>query len=269
MVPTPIGNLKDITLRALEVLREADVIACEDTRQTLKLLNHYGIKGKRLVSYYQPREEEKIPLLLNLLKEGKTVALVSDAGTPLLSDPGYKLVKRAVEEGFEVEVLPGPTALVTALVGSALPTDRFLFLGFPPKRGLKEFFEPYRGLEVTFILYESPHRLLKTLEAIKEIFNNPPTVVAKELTKLHEEYIRGESTQEVIDYLKRNPDRVRGEFVILFRPQGEVGEEILDLKGEVAKLKEQGLSAKEIYKTLKERGFKVDRREVYRIYGEL
>ena len=269
VVPTPIGNLKDITLRALEVLKTADVIACEDTRQTLKLLNHYGIKGKKLVSYYQPKEEEKIPLLLNLLREGKTVALVSDAGMPLLSDPGYKLVREVIKEGVEVEVLPGATALTTALVGSGLPTDRFLFLGFPPKKGVKEFFKPFESLEVTFILYESPHRLLKTLEVIGEVFNDPPTVVAKELTKLHEEYIRGETTDEVIRYFKQNPDKVRGEFVILFRPQGRVSKDHFDLKGEVLKLKERGLSAKEIYKTLKEKGFKVDRREVYRIYGEL
>ncbi len=269
VVPTPIGNLKDVTLRALEVLKTADVIACEDTRQTLKLLNHYDIKGKKLVSYYQPKEEEKIPFLINLLREGKTVALVSDAGTPALSDPGYKLVREVIKEGFEVEVLPGATALTTALVGSGLPTDRFLFLGFPPKRGLKEFFKPLVGLEVTFILYESPHRLLKTLEVIGEVFNNPPTVVAKELTKLHEEYIRGETTEEVIRYFKQNPDKVRGEFVILFRPQGENLKESFDLKGEVLRLKEQGLSAKEIYKTLKEKGFKVDRRKVYKIYREL
>ncbi|RTZ60878.1 MAG: 16S rRNA (cytidine(1402)-2'-O)-methyltransferase, partial [Gammaproteobacteria bacterium] len=125
------------------------------------------------------------------------------------------------------------------------------------------------SLEVTFILYESPHRLLKTLEVIGEVFNNPPTVVAKELTKLHEEYIRGETTEEVIRYFKQNPDKVRGEFVILFRPQERVSKDHFDLKGEVLKLKERGLSAKEIYKTLKEKGFKVDRREVYRIYGEL
>ena len=268
VVPTPIGNLKDITLRALEVLKTADVVACEDTRQTLKLLNHYNIKGKRLVSYYQPKEEEKIPLLLNLLREGKTVALVSDAGTPALSDPGYKLVREVIKEGLEVEVLPGATALTTALVGSGLPSDRFLFLGFPPKRGLKEFFNPFSGLEVTFILYESPHRLLKTLEVIGELFNNPPTVVAKELTKLYEEYVRGETTEEVLRYFKENPDKVKGEFVILFRPQGETPKKPLDLKGEVLKLKKRGLSAKEIYKTLRDKGFKVDRREVYKIYRE-
>ena len=268
IVPTPIGNLKDITLRALEVLKGVDIIACEDTRQTMKLLNHYDIKGKKLISYYQPKEEEKIPLLLGYLKGGKDVALVSDAGTPAVSDPGYKLVRRCIEEGIEVEPLPGPTAFVPALVGSGLPTDRFLFLGFPPKKGIEKFFEPYRGIDATFILYESPHRLLKTLEAVKEVFNNPPTVVAKELTKLHGEFIRGKNTDEVIDFFRENPDKVRGEFVILFRPKVEEKEDI-DLSGEIKKLKQQGMGAKEIYKTLKERGIKVDRREVYRIYGSL
>ena len=268
IVPTPIGNLKDITLRALEVLKDVDIIACEDTRQTLKLLNHYDIKGKKLISYYQPREEEKIPLLLGLLKEGKDVALVSDAGTPGISDPGYRLVRACVEEGIEVEPLPGATAFVPALVGSGLPTDRFLFLGFPPKKGLEKFFEPYKGLETTFILYESPHRLLKTLEAVRDIFGNPPTAVAKELTKLHGEFIRGETTQEVIDFFRKNPDKVRGEFVILFRPK-VVEEESFDLEGEIKRLKEQGMGAKEIYKTLRGRGIKVDRREVYRIYETL
>ena len=267
IVPTPIGNLEDITLRALRVLKEVDIIACEDTRQTLKLLNRYNIKGKKLISYYQPKEEEKIPLLISLLKECKNVALVTDAGTPAVSDPGYKLIKAAIEEGLKVEVLPGASALVVALVGSGLPTDRFIFLGFPPKKGLKSFLEPYRGLEITFILYESPHRLLETLEVIKEVFKNPPTVVAKELTKLHEEFIRGKATEEVIKYFKKNPEKLKGEFVVLFRPQ-KVEREI-DLKEEVEKLKNEGLSAKEIYKTLKDRGFKVDRREVYKIYSEL
>lgn len=267
VVPTPIGNLKDITIRALEVLKEVDLIACEDTRQTLKLLNKYNITDKRLVSYYQPKEEEKIPYLLEELKSCKKVALVSDAGTPAVSDPGYKLIRACIEEGIEVEVLPGASAVITALVGSGLPTDRFLFLGFPPKKGLEKFFEPYKGLELTFILYESPHRILKTLDVIKEVFNNPPTVVAKELTKLHEEYIRGK-TSEVIEYLKENPDKVRGEFVILFRPEG-VEEKPVNLEEEIKRLKNLGWSAKDIYKHLKEKGLKVNRKEVYKIHSNL
>ncbi len=267
IVPTPIGNLKDITLRALEVLKTVDVIACEDTRRTLKLLNHYNISGKKLISYYQPREEEKIPQIIALLKEGNSVALVSDAGTPALSDPGYKLISRAIEENIPVEALPGPSAAITALVASGLPTDRFLFLGFPPRKGLENFLKNYKGLDATFILYEAPTRVLKTLEAIKDVFNNPPTVVAKELTKLYETFLRGK-TEEVIELLKQNPELLKGEFVILFRPE-EKEEKTPLLREEVLKLKQQGLSAKEIYKTLRERfGSSVKRGEIYRLYLE-
>ncbi len=267
VVPTPIGNLKDITLRALEVLKNVEVIACEDTRQTLKLLKHYNIEGKRLISYYAPKEEERIPQILEILKGGTDVALVSDAGTPAVSDPGFRLIKRCIEEGIEVEVLPGASALLVALVGSGLPTDRFLFLGFPPKKGLENFFKPFRKLGITFVLYESPHRLLKTLGVIKELFNNPPTVVAKELTKLHEEFVRGKTTEEVIRFFEENPDKLKGEFVIVFRPSG-LGENP-PLEEEVEKLCRKGLSAKEIYKLLREKYGKVDRREVYRIFSSL
>jgi len=267
VVPTPIGNLKDITLRALEVLRKVPIIVCEDTRQTLKLLNHYNITGKRLVSYYQPKEEEKLPLILELLEEND-IALVSDAGTPAVSDPGYKLIREAIGRGFEVEVLPGPSAVITALVGSGLPTDRFLFLGFPPKKGIEKFFKPYKGLETTFILYESPGRVLKTLEVIKNLFNNPPTVVAKELTKLHEEFIRGKTTEEVINYLKENPDKLKGEFVILFRPEGG-GKSEIPLEVIVKQLKNEGWSAKDIYKKLKGESYNVKRQEVYNLYERL
>ncbi len=267
VVATPIGNLKDITLRALEVLKSVPVIACEDTRQTMKLLNHYQIKGKKLISYYQPKEDIQIPKILEILKEGLDVALVTDAGTPAISDPGYRLIKKCIEEGIDVEVIPGPSAVITALVGSGLPTDKFLFLGFPPKKGLKNFLENFSGVDATFVLYEAPTRVLKTLEVIKEVFKNPPTVVAKELTKLHEEFIRGETTQEVIEFLKKNPDRLRGEFVIMFRPGEEIKEE-LPLEDIVSKLKEEGLSAKDIYKKLKEEGYKVDRRKVYEIYNQ-
>jgi len=267
VVPTPIGNLKDITLRALEVLRKVPVIVCEDTRQTLKLLNHYKLTGKRLVSYYQPKEEEKLPLILKLLEEND-IALVSDAGTPAVSDPGYKLIREVINKGFEVEVLPGPSAVITALVGSGLPTDRFLFLGFPPKKGVENFFKPYKGLETTFILYESPSRILKTLEVIKNLFNNPPTVVAKELTKIHEEFIRGKTTEEVINYLKETPDKLKGEFVILFRPEGG-GKSEIPLEEIVKKLKNEGWSAKDIYKKLKGEGYNVKRQEVYNLYERL
>ena len=267
IVPTPIGNLRDITLRALEILKEVDVIACEDTRQTLKLLNFYQIKGKRLISYYQPKEEEKIPQIIELIKQGKKVALVSDAGTPAISDPGYKLIKACLEEGIEIEPLPGATALIPALVGSGLPTDKFLFLGFPPKKSQEKFFNKFKNLQLTFILYESPHRILKTLETIKEVFNNPPTVVAKELTKIHQEFIRG-NTEEVINYLKNNTEKIKGEFVILFHPEEVPAEAPLNIEEEIQRLKEEGKSAKDIYKYFKEKGIKVSRKEIYKKFAD-
>ena len=216
VVPTPIGNLKDITLRALEVLKEVNYIACEDTRRTLILLNHYEIKGKKLIPYYEPKEEKQIPKILKIL-EKEDVALVSDAGMPAISDPGYRLIRKCIEEGIEVEVLPGPSAVVTALVGSGLPTDRFLFAGFPPKKGTKGFFEELQKCEdTTLIFYESPHRILKTLKLMEEVFGkDTPACVARELTKIHEEYIRG-SLEEVIKELESR-EKIKGEIVILIR----------------------------------------------------
>ncbi|NPB08092.1 MAG: 16S rRNA (cytidine(1402)-2'-O)-methyltransferase [Aquificae bacterium] len=216
VVPTPIGNLKDITLRALEVLREVNYIACEDTRRTLILLNHYDIRGKKLISYYEPKEERQIPRILRIL-EKEDVALVSDAGMPAISDPGYRLIRRCIEEGIEVEVLPGPSAVLTALVGSGLPTDRFLFVGFVPKKGTKGFFEDLKKCEdTTVILFENPKRVLKTLQVIEEVFGEEvPFCLARELTKVHEEYIRG-SLREVKEKLKER-ESLKGEVVILFR----------------------------------------------------
>jgi len=216
VVPTPIGNLKDITLRALEVLREVDYIVCEDTRRTLILLNHYGIKGKKMISYYEPKEERQIPKILRVL-EKEDVALVTDAGTPSVSDPGYRLIRKCIDEGLEVEVLPGPSAVITSLVGSGLPTDRFLFVGFPPKKGTKGFFEELKNCEdTTVIVFENPNRVLKTLNVIKEVFGgNIKACIAREITKIHEEYIRG-SLEEVIIQLE-NRKKIKGELVILFR----------------------------------------------------
>ncbi len=213
VVPTPIGNLRDITLRALDVLKEVKYIACEDTRRTRILLSRYEIKNKKLISYYEPKEEKQIPKIISILQE-EDVALVTDAGMPAVSDPGYRLVRRCIEEGIEVEVLPGPSAVLTALVGSGLPTDRFLFVGFPPKKGTKGFLEEIQKCEdATVILYESPKRILKTLTLIEEVFGNVRVCVARELTKVHEEYIRGHIT-EVQEELKRRGN-IKGEVVIL------------------------------------------------------
>ena len=265
IVATPIGNLKDITLRALEVLKSVKYIACEDTRVTKKLLSHYGIEGKRLISYHEHNEEEASEKILKVLKE-EDVALVSDAGTPCISDPGYRVVKKAWENGFNVSPIPGAFAGAAALSASGLPSDKFLFLGFLPnkEKQKKELLEEYKTLEVTLIIYESPHRLLKTLQLIAEICPESKVVVAKELTKIHEKFIRGTS-KEVYKYFQDNPEIIKGEFVILCYPEKEERkiseEEILE---KAKKLKEKGMKTKEISKTLsKETG--LSKNEIYNL----
>jgi len=216
VVATPIGNLKDITLRALEVLREVNFIACEDTRRTLILLNHYNIKDKKLISYYEPKESAQVPKVLKLL-EKEDVALVSDAGMPSISDPGYRLIKACVEKGIPVEVIPGPSAVLTALVGSGLPTDRFAFLGFLPRKGLEKFFEEVKTYaDTTLIAFESPNRLVKSLQDMEKVYGGEVQVcVARELTKVHEEYIRGK-LKDVLEDLQKRPE-IKGEVVLLWR----------------------------------------------------
>jgi 16S rRNA (cytidine1402-2'-O)-methyltransferase len=216
VVGTPIGNLKDITFRAIEVLQSVNFIACEDTRRTSILLNHYKIEGKKLLSYYEPKESVQVPKIIKLL-EKEDVALVTDAGTPSISDPGYKLIRACIEKGIPVEVIPGPSAVITALVGSGLPTDRFTFVGFLPKKGLNNFLEELKAYkDSTIIAFESPNRVVKSLEAIKETYGDNTTVcVARELTKLHEEYIRGRVVEVLEELSKRG--EIKGEIVILWR----------------------------------------------------
>jgi len=216
VVGTPIGNLKDITFRAIEVLQSVNFIACEDTRRTSILLNNYKIEGKKLLSYYEPKESVQVPKIIKLL-EKEDVALVTDAGMPSISDPGYKLIRACIEKGIPVEVIPGPSAVLTALVGSGLPTDRFTFVGFLPKKGLNNFLEELKAYkDSTIIAFESPNRVLKSLEAIKEVYGDNTTVcVARELTKLHEEYIRGRAV-EVLEELNKRGE-IKGEIVILWR----------------------------------------------------
>jgi 16S rRNA (cytidine1402-2'-O)-methyltransferase len=216
VVGTPIGNLKDITFRAIEVLQSVNFIACEDTRRTSILLNHYKIEGKKLLSYYEPKESVQVPKIIKLL-EKEDVALVTDAGMPSISDPGYKLIRACIEKGIPVEVIPGPSAVLTALVGSGLPTDRFTFVGFLPKKGLNNFLEELKAYkDSTIIAFESPNRVLKSLEAIKETYGDNTTVcVARELTKLHEEYIRGRVVEVLEELSKRG--EIKGEVVILWR----------------------------------------------------
>jgi 16S rRNA (cytidine1402-2'-O)-methyltransferase len=210
VIPTPIGNLEDITLRALKRLREADLVACEDTRRTGRLLAHYELK-KPLVAYHEHNEER---LALELARKARlqNVALVSDAGTPLVSDPGYRLLRACIEAGTEVEVLPGPSALMTALVASGLPTDEVVFLGFLPRKGRdrQETLSRVTREEATFVFFESPRRLGKTLADLPA---RVPVAVCRELTKLHEEVFRGTAREAV----ERYGEGARGEIVLVVR----------------------------------------------------
>ena len=224
VVPTPIGNLEDITLRALRTLREADLVACEDTRRTGRLLAHYDIRNK-LVAYHEHNEER---LATELAERAflERVALVTDAGTPLVSDPGYRLLTACIEVGVEVEVLPGPSALVTALVASGMPSDKVMFLGFLPRKGQerKEILQRVASEKTTFVLFESPHRLAKTLG---ELPGGTRVAVCRELTKLHEEIFRGTAEEAA----ERFSGGTRGEVVVVVR--GEGGSENLGFEGAV------------------------------------
>ncbi len=213
LCPTPIGNLEDITLRALKVLKEADYIAAEDTRVTIKLLNHYEIKGN-LISYHEHNKRQKGPELISLLSEGKTIALVTDAGTPGISDPGEDLVKEAIDAGIRVIPLPGAVAAICALIASGLSAERFVFEGFLPRKTKerKERLSELSQEKRTMILYEAPHRIKDTLKDIKKALGNRQMVVAREITKMYEEFFRG-SVDQVIDWFSKKPPR--GEMVLV------------------------------------------------------
>jgi 16S rRNA (cytidine1402-2'-O)-methyltransferase len=215
LVPTPIGNLEDITLRAIRILGEVDGILAEDTRNSGQLLKHLNI-SKPLYSHHAHNEHTGVPGVIKMLKEGKSLALISDAGTPGISDPGYLLVKSCVDNGIEVESLPGATAFVPALVNSGFPTDRFVYEGFlPHKKGRQTRWKALAEEERTIVLYESPHRLVKALEQIIEFISPERQVmVGRELSKMHEQMVRGTAT-EVLAYFTAHPDKVRGEIVIV------------------------------------------------------
>lgn len=221
LVPTPIGNLEDITLRALRILQEVDLILAEDTRTSGKLLKHFEI-STRTESLHKFNEHQKVEGYAEAIQSGVSVALISDAGTPGISDPGYLLVKACVDLGVEVECLPGATAFVPALVNSGLPSERFVFEGFlPQKKGRNKRFEQLVGEERTIILYESPHRVVKTLEQLIGYFSPEHNVcVSRELSKIHEENRRG-TLQEVAAYYTSHPPK--GEIVIVFSPRDTLG----------------------------------------------
>ena len=217
LVATPIGNLRDITLRALDTLRAADAIACEDTRVTRKLLTAHGIAG-RLTAYHDHNAAEAGPALIARVEAGKVVALVSDAGTPLISDPGFRLVGEANARGIPVTVLPGASAPLAALVLSGLPTDRFHFAGFPPPRqaARRNFLRSLADIDATLVLLESPRRLAASLADMNEVFGARPAAVARELTKLHEEVVRDDLPSLSAKYATEGPPR--GEIVVLIGP---------------------------------------------------
>ena len=272
VVATPIGNLEDITLRALRILKEADLIACEDTRQTLKLLSHFDIQ-KRLISYHEHNEITRAPEIVIELEQGAQVALVSDAGTPAISDPGHRLVSLCLRHGIRVEPLPGASAFVAVLAASGMPVEEFTFVGFLPSRqsGRRKTLRALASEPRTLALYEAPHRLSDTLEDALEILGNRPAVIAREVTKMHEEFLRGH-LQELLAEVRKKP--ARGEITLLIGPQdGQASqpaapnaaneeplshrvEEIMKSKGVDRKAalkqaaRERGITRREAYKQL-------------------
>ena len=269
MVPTPIGNLKDITLRALDVLKEVDIIAAEDTRQTLKLLNHFDIK-KTLISYHKHNDQSKGNEIINMLKEEKNIAVVTDAGTPGISDPGEIVCRKCIEEGINIEVLPGATAFTTALIYSGLDTSRFLFRGFIPRetKDKKILLNEIKDVRDTIIFYESPHRVLSTLSVLRESLGNRRVAVCKELTKLYENIFRSTLDEAIENFKDKN---LKGEFVIVV--EGKTDEEIkkennskwenISIEEHIVMLINEGLTKKEaIKKVAKDR--EIPKNEVYK-----
>ena len=268
LVATPIGNLEDITLRALRILKEVDIIAAEDTRHTLGLLNHFEI-SKPLISYYKQNEKSKSEVLINKLLEGKNIALVSDAGTPGISDPGEEIVKCAIENEIEIIPIPGACAFVNALIASGLSSKEFAFIGFLSaiKKDKKEKLEEIKYETKTLILYEAPHKLKATLESIYEILGDRKIVLARELTKIHEEFIR----DNVSNILNRI-DEIKGEFVILIEGNSESKKDIelselnnVSLEKHYEYYQNQGFDKKEIIKKIaKDRN--TNKNEIYQYF---
>lgn len=264
LVATPIGNLDDITLRAINILKEVDIIAAEDTRHSLKLLNHLGIT-KHLISYHRHNEEIKSELLIHHLLEGKNVALISDAGTPVISDPGEEIVRIALEQNIQVVPIPGACAFVAALIASGLDAKEFAFLGFLPlnKKNRNEKLEEIKNAPYTTLLYEAPHKLRSTLEDLSRLLGDRKIVLAKELTKVHEDFISGTAT-ELLDILV-NP---KGEYVIIIekntniQKEGDLLLKNMDLKEHYHLYEQQGFSKNEIIKKIaKDKG--VSKNEIY------
>ena len=264
VVATPIGNLEDITLRAIKTLKEVDLIAAEDTRHTLKLLNHLEIT-KPMISYHRHNEEIRCENLIKELKEGKNIALVSDAGTPGICDPGEEIIKKCIEEDIKVIPLPGACAMINALIASGISTKEFSFLGFLPlnKKNRKEKIEEIKNSNKTIIIYEAPHKLKNTLNDLSSILEDRKIVLARELTKIHEEYIRG-----TINELIEKAENLKGEIVLIIEGK-QIKEENelnnLTLEEHFEFYKKQGLDKKEIIKKIaKDRN--VSKNEIYQYF---
>lgn len=263
IVATPIGNLEDITLRALRILKDVDIIAAEDTRQTLKLLNHFEI-SKPLMSYHRHNEEIKSNILIEKLKKGNNIALVSDAGTPGICDPGEEIIKKSIEEQIEVIPIPGPCAMVNALIASGIDTKEFCFLGFLPlnKKLRKEKIEEIKNAEKTIIIYEAPHKIKNTLGDLKDILKDRKVVLARELTKVHEEFIRKD-----IEELLAIVDNLKGEMILIIegiKKKNNVENKLnnLTLEEHYKYYENQGINKKEIIKKIaKDRN--VNKNDIY------
>lgn len=264
LVATPIGNMEDITLRAINVLKSVDIIAAEDTRHSLKLLNHLEI-SKPLISYYRHNEDERSDILIQKLLEGKDIAIISDAGTPGISDPGEEIVKRCIEEEIKIIPIPGACAMITALIASGLNTKEFTFYGFLPmnKKLRKAKLEEISKNKNTMIIYEAPHKLFTTLDDLKKYLNNRKITIARELTKVHEEFIRGN-----IDDIEDNIANVKGEFVLVIQGNEDPDDDIfsnMTLEEHFQYYVQKGLEKKEIVKAIaKDR--KVNKNEIYKYF---
>jgi 16S rRNA (cytidine1402-2'-O)-methyltransferase len=288
LVATPIGNLEDISARALRILREVALIAAEDTRHSRKLLSRYDIEA-HVIAYHEHNKLARLDAILLPLANGDDVALVSDAGTPAISDPGYELVQAVIGAGFPVVPVPGPCAAIAGLVGSGLPTDRFFYLGFPPRRSgeRQAWLDEVGAIAATLVLYESPHRLVDTLEDALAVLGNRPAAVARELTKLHEQFVRG-TLRELLEHF--GAGEVRGEIVLLIggaerggrrparpagAPQPAGGDQPDDTPPDDAQVAErlrqlraEGMSGTRAAKLLA-REWNLDRQAVYRLWTEL
>lgn len=263
---TPIGNLEDVSIRLLKTLRKVDLIACEDTRHTVRLLNRYKIKNK-LLSYHEHSVKKKEDYIIEELQNGKDIALVSDAGMPVISDPGEKLIRRVMEAGVEIEVIPGPSAFTAALVMSGMDSSSFIFAGFLPNRSTKrvEELEKLNKEKRTVILYEAPHRIIDTLLDIKKVMGKERKVsIARELTKQYQEIKKG-SIGEIIDYYEKN--KPRGEFSIIIAAEesNEKKASLEEIAAEARELIESGMDKKEAFK-MKAREYKISKSTIYKYF---